>query len=136
MSQADLDSIFIGKIYAKLVECAVNSETLTTEQLLDSVGFPKSSPVTMSKILSRLLSHVSGFEQLHERPMLTALIVQKNSKPTKAWLKTYIERYYPTKLVYEVEEEAKRLLTARAAEECKELLNSEQQKVFKYWRIP
>lgn len=135
MSQPDLNNIFISKIYSKLIECAVSGETINTEQLVDVAGLPKTSPRTVQKAMNEFLSTITKFEQNRNRPMLTALIVQKSNKPTKAWLRSY----FLTKVTSDevvAEERAKALLSASASEDCKQLLLQEQKLVVEYWSIP
>lgn len=135
MNQSSLNNIFVSKIYSKLIECAVSGETVTTEELVEVAGLPKSSPRTVQNAINQFLSHITDFEQSKGRPMLTALIVQKNSKkPTKAWLKSYYSINGATDANSEVQ--AKQMLTAENSENCKALLANAQKKVVEYWSIP
>ena len=63
------------------------------------------------------------------------MIVQKSSKPTKAWLKSYFSLYENLN-AEDVELRAKDFLRADAAKDCKDLLEREQKRVVEYWTIP
>ncbi len=133
--QQTIDDIFLHKIYAKLIECAMNNETINSATLAESIGLPKGNNSRIQTIMNNYLSLITNFEHSHRRPMLTSMIVQKSSKPTKAWLKSYFSLYENLN-AEDVELRAKDFLRADAAKDCKDLLEREQKRVVEYWTIP
>lgn len=130
-----IDAIFMHKMYTRLLECAMNNETTTTEALALEVGLPKGAPKNIQAAVNKYLNSITEFENDHGRPMLTSMIVQRSLKPTKAWLKSYFilyKNYNPEG----AEEKAKELLSSSAKESCRELLQLEQERVVQYWTIP